>query len=58
MLRAGYSAYTLGDDKKALVYLKNSFADERFSQFTIDSSYYLGQIYLKEWPKANGSKCF
>lgn len=45
LLRAGYSAYLLGQDSKALNYLKNSFADADSVGFY--SSYYLGQLYLK-----------
>jgi TolA-binding protein len=45
LLRAGYAAYVLGQDAKALTYLKNSFADADSVGFY--SSYYLGQLYLK-----------
>jgi len=45
LLRAGYSAFVLNEEAKALVYLKNSFADADSVGFY--SSYYLGQIYLK-----------
>jgi tetratricopeptide (TPR) repeat protein len=45
LLRAGYSAYLLGQDNKALNYLKSSFADADSVGFY--SSYYLGQLYLK-----------
>jgi tetratricopeptide (TPR) repeat protein len=45
LLRAGYSAYVLGQDAKALSYLKSSFADVDSVGFY--SSYYLGQIYLR-----------
>ncbi|GHN01330.1 hypothetical protein WSM22_28190 [Cytophagales bacterium WSM2-2] len=45
LLRAGYSAFVLNQDVKALEYLKNSFADADSVGFY--SSYYLGQIYLK-----------
>ncbi len=45
LLRAGYSAYVLGQDAKALSYLKSSFADVDSVGFY--SSYYLGQLYLK-----------
>jgi len=45
LLRAGYSAFVLGQDSKALNYLKSSFADVDSVGFY--SSYYLGQIYLK-----------
>lgn len=45
LLRAGYSAYVLGLDAKAVIYLKSSFADVDSVGFY--SSYYLGQIYLK-----------
>ena len=46
LLRAGYTAYMLGQDAKALGYLKSSFADVDSVGFY--SSYYLGQIYLKQ----------
>ncbi len=45
LLRAGYSAYQLGQDAKAMTYLKYSFADNDSVGFY--SSYYLGQLYLK-----------
>jgi len=45
LLRAGYSAFVLGQDSKALSYLKSSFADADSIGFY--SSYYLGQLYLK-----------
>ncbi len=45
LLRAGYSAFVLNQDVKALNYLKSSFADTDSVGFY--SSYYLGQIYLK-----------
>ena len=45
LLRAGYSAFVLGQDAKALGYLKSSFADVDSVGFY--SSYYLGQIYLR-----------
>src|SRR5258706_1024577 len=45
LLRAGYSAFVLGQDASALNYLKNSFADVDSIGFY--SSYYLGQIYLR-----------
>jgi tetratricopeptide (TPR) repeat protein len=45
LLRAGYSAFMLGQDAKALTYLTNSFADVDSVGFY--SSYYLGQLYLK-----------
>ncbi len=44
-LRAGYSAFVLNQDAKALPYLKNSFADVDSVGFY--SSYYLGHIYLR-----------
>ncbi len=49
LLRAGYSAYMLGEDDKALDYLKSSFADKDSVGFY--SSYYLGQLYLKKKQK-------
>ena len=45
LLRAGYSAFVLNQDSKALTYLKNSFADVDSVGFY--SSYYLGHIYLR-----------
>lgn len=45
LLRAGFSAYSLGDDEKALAYLKRSASDQDSVGFY--ASYYLGAIYLK-----------
>ena len=46
LLRAGYVAYTLGQDAAAVKYLKYSFADKDSIGFY--SSYYLGALYLKQ----------
>ncbi|MEQ8423258.1 MAG: tetratricopeptide repeat protein, partial [Cyclobacteriaceae bacterium] len=46
LLRAGFAAYSLGQDEKALVYLKSSASDKDSVGFY--SSYYLGSIYLKQ----------
>lgn len=46
LLRAGYVAYTLGQDATAIKYLKYSFADKDSIGFY--SSYYLGALYLKQ----------
>ena len=45
LLRAGYAAFLLGRDDEAFTYLKNSFVDTDSIGFY--SSYYLGQLYLK-----------
>jgi len=46
LLRAGYVAYTLGEDALALRYLKSSFTDTDSIGFY--SAYYLGSLYLKQ----------
>jgi len=46
LLRAGYAAYTLGDDAIAMKYLVSSFQDTDSIGFY--SSYYLGALYLKQ----------
>jgi TolA-binding protein len=46
LLRAGYVAYSLGQDAVAIKYLKFSFADKDSIGFY--SSYYLGALYLKQ----------
>jgi len=46
LLRAGYVAYSLGQDAIAIKYLKYSFADKDSIGFY--SSYYLGALYLKQ----------
>lgn len=46
LLRAGYVAYTLGEDADALKYLKLSFVDSDSVGFY--SAYYLGSLYLKQ----------
>lgn len=45
LLRAGYSAFVLNEDTKALTYLKSSFTDVDSVGFY--SSYYLGHLYLR-----------
>lgn len=45
LYRAGYSAYTIGQDAKAISYLKNSFADN--DSIGYYSAFYLGQLYLR-----------
>jgi TolA-binding protein len=55
-LRAGYSAFVLNDDKKALTYLKNSFADNDSVGFY--SSYYLGYLYLRNNQKPMAAASF
>lgn len=49
LLRAGHTAYTLGEDATALKYLKSSFADNDSIGFY--SAYYLGSLYLKQKQK-------
>ncbi len=56
LLKAGYSAFVLGQDEKALEYLKSSFADSDSVGFY--SSYYLGQLYLKTKQKTMALTCF
>jgi tetratricopeptide (TPR) repeat protein len=56
LLRAGYCAYVLGADAKALSYLKSSFADVDSVGFY--SSYYLGQLYLKMNQKPMAQNAF
>ncbi len=46
LLRSGFSAYSLGEDEKALAYLKRSASDQDSVGFY--ASYYLGAIYLKQ----------
>ncbi len=46
LLRAGYVAYTLGEDATALKFLKSSFTDTDSVGFY--SAYYLGSLYLKQ----------
>ncbi|MEQ9591029.1 MAG: tetratricopeptide repeat protein [Cyclobacteriaceae bacterium] len=46
MLRAGYAAYSLGDDDSALTLFKESASDKDSVGFY--ASYYLGSIYLKQ----------
>lgn len=45
LLRAGYSAFVLGQDQSAIDYLKLSFTDRDSVGFY--SAYYLGTLYLK-----------
>ena len=47
--RAGYSAYSTGEEKLALDYFKSSASDQDSVGFY--SSYYLGSLYLKEQQK-------
>lgn len=46
LLRAGYVAYTLGEDATALKFLKSSFTDA--DSIGYYSAYYLGSLYLKQ----------
>lgn len=46
LLRAGYVAYTLGDETSAMKYLKSSFTDADSVGYY--SAYYLGYLYLKQ----------
>lgn len=46
LLRAGYVAYTLGEDATALKFLKSSFTDADSVGYY--SAYYLGSLYLKQ----------
>ncbi len=46
LLRAGYVAYSLGEDAVAMKYLKSSFADKDSVGFY--SAYYLGALYLRQ----------
>lgn len=46
LLRSGYAAYSLGQNEKALGYLKASASDKDSVGFY--ASYYLGSIYLKQ----------
>lgn len=46
LLRAGYVAFTLGEDATAMKYLKSSFADK--DSVGSYSAYYLGALYLKQ----------
>lgn len=56
MLRAGYVAYTLGEDAAAIKYLKGSFADSDSVGFY--SAYYLGSLYLKQNQKSMAQTAF
>ncbi len=56
LLRAGYSAFVLGLDAKALNYLTHSYADTDSVGFY--SSYYLGQLYLRTNQKAMALTAF
>lgn len=49
LLRSGFSAYSLGQNDKALQYLKRSASDKDSVGFY--ASYYLGSIYLKQGQK-------
>ena len=46
LLRSGFSAYSIGQDEKALTHLKRSASDKDSIGFY--ASYYLGAIYLKQ----------
>ncbi len=46
LLKAGFCAYSLEDDKKAVQYLKSAASDKDSVGYY--SSYYLGSIYLKQ----------
>jgi tetratricopeptide (TPR) repeat protein len=48
-LRAGYAYYMVGDDSKALNYLKRTASDKDSTGFY--ASYYLGILYLKQGEK-------
>lgn len=56
LLRAGYVAYTLGEDAIAMKYLKSSFADK--DSIGYYSSYYLGALYLKQNQKPMAQTAF
>ncbi len=56
LLRAGYTAFTLGDDAAAIKYLKSSFADTDSVGFY--SAYYLGALYLKKDQKPMAQTAF
>ena len=49
LFRAGYAAYSIGQDKPALEYFKSSASDKDSVGFY--SSYYLGSLYLKQQQK-------
>lgn len=49
LLRAGFAAYSEGNDETALQYLRNSASDKDSVGFY--SSYYMGSIYLKQSQK-------
>ncbi|HCW07457.1 MAG TPA: hypothetical protein DGG95_08860 [Cytophagales bacterium] len=57
LLRAGYSAFVLNQDSKALTYLKNSF-EGVVDSVGYYSSYYLGQLYLRGGQKAMALTAF
>lgn len=56
LLRAGYVAYTLGDDANAMTYLKSSFTDADSVGYY--SAYYLGALYLKQNQKPQAQNAF
>lgn len=56
LLRAGYVAYTLGEDVTAIKYLKSSFTDSDSVGFY--SAYYLGSLYLKQNQKPMAQTAF
>jgi tetratricopeptide (TPR) repeat protein len=56
LLRAGYTAFTLGEDASAIKYLKSSFTDSDSVGFY--SAYYLGYLYLKQNQKPMAQTAF
>ncbi|MBK7652312.1 MAG: tetratricopeptide repeat protein [Flammeovirgaceae bacterium] len=56
LLRAGYTAFTLGEDASAIKYLKSSFSDSDSVGFY--SAYYLGYLYLKQDQKQMAQTAF
>jgi TolA-binding protein len=56
LLRAGFSAYTLGDNPTATKYLRNSASSGDSIGFY--SSYYLGALYLKQNQKPLAATAF
>jgi TolA-binding protein len=56
LLRAGYSAFVLGQDAVATKYLKLSFTDRDSVGFY--SAYYLGSLYLKQNQKPLAQSAF
>lgn len=56
LLRAGYAAYTLGDEVSAMTFLKSSFTDTDSVGYY--SAYYLGALYLKQNQKPMAQNAF